>query len=452
MLSLRWYDAEGCIESDEIDIVKQTPMLVLLLMVLQRFDKRMWGLTLDDPTRVKVGDKCYLLDSELDCTYELTGRRTLGANATPLPAADLPTQPQANGTSLFLKSSYAKCRDPKEPDIIDIIHERANSFLPEKYRKMVTDHVPTVIASEECESESTAIIRLLIKGAGGLAQLTEEDIMKESRVRMYMVTRKLQVLQNLPPSDFLRIFWELIRCMCARLDSSSLINRRKLGHYLLWQIGIAHKDISFNNLMYSDADGVLRGILNDYDLASIMEPGTRAPEIDGYECAGTMPFMALDLLRDRQGPFKRRYRHDLESFAWRLMWEMLKRHPRYPDCAREKAFATKLSHVSDIIEREKDFKREWRPYFLLIVTWFEGCLDYSRRMNHLVATNRRKFKSEDDKFAFRNEEEERMMDKEHLSPVIAAAKAADSDIDIEAIRDTTWLDVELSSKSIASVH
>lgn len=73
-------------------------------------------------------------------------------------------------------------------------------------------------------------------------------------------------------------------------------------------------------------------------------------------------------------------------------------------------------------------------------------------MNHLVATNRRKFKSEDDKFAFRNEEEERMMDKEHLSPVIAAAKAADSDVDIEAIRDTTWLDVELSSKSIASVH
>lgn len=228
MLSLRWYDAEGCIESDEIDIVKQTPMLVLLLMVLQRFDKRMWGLTLDDPTRVKVGDKCYLLDSELESTFELTGRRTIGANATPLPAASLCTHPQANGTSFFYKSNYVKCRDPKEPDTIDIIHERANSFLPEKYRKMVTDHVPRVIASAECESDSTAIIRLLIKTAGGFEQLTEEDILKESRVRMCMVTRKLQVLQNLPPSDFLQIFWELIRCMCSRVDSSGLTNIRNL--------------------------------------------------------------------------------------------------------------------------------------------------------------------------------------------------------------------------------
>lgn len=188
--------------------------------------------------------------------------------------------------------------------------------------------------------------------------------------------------------------------------------------------------------MYSDADGVLRGVLNNYDFALIMEPGTRAPEIDDYECVGTMPFIALDLLRDRQGPFKRCYRHDLESFAWRLMWEMLKRHPRYPDSSREKAFATKLSHVSDIIEREREFKEEWRPYFLLIVTCFEGCLGYSRRINRLVATHRRIFKLEDEKFAFRNEEEERTTDREHLWPIIDATKAADSDIDIGAIQDT----------------
>lgn len=93
---------------------------------------------------------------------------------------------------------------------------------------MVTDHVPRVIASAECEFDSTAIIRLLIKTAGGFAQLTEEDILKESRVRMCMVTRKLQVLQNLPPSDFLQIFWELIRCMCSLVDSSGLTNRRNL--------------------------------------------------------------------------------------------------------------------------------------------------------------------------------------------------------------------------------
>lgn len=202
-------------------------MLVLLLMVLQRFDRRMWGLSLDSPTKFKIGSECFSIESPMDCAFEFAGRRTFGATAVPLPSTDQDAEPQANNPPLFFKSSYAKCCDRKEPDIINIIHERANSLLPEKFRRMVTDHVPTVIASEECESESTAIIRLLIKESGGFAQLSEKDIIKESRVRVRMVTRKLHVLQNLPPASFWRIFWELIRCTSLGLNSSDLANRLK---------------------------------------------------------------------------------------------------------------------------------------------------------------------------------------------------------------------------------
>lgn len=187
-------------------------MLVLLLMVLQRFDKRMWGLSMDTPLKVNVGSECYSLDPEMDCVFEFAGRRTFGATAVLLPPTNQESQSQVTSPPLFLKSSYVKCSDRKEPNIINIIHERANTLLPEKYRKMVTDHVPTVIASKECDSESTAIIRLLIKAAGGFTQLTEEDIRKESRIRVWLVTRKLQVLQNLPPASFWRIFWQLLRC------------------------------------------------------------------------------------------------------------------------------------------------------------------------------------------------------------------------------------------------
>lgn len=187
-------------------------MLVLLLLVLQRFDRRMWGLSMDNPAKIKVGNEFFSLDSEMDCAFEFAGRRTFGATAVSFPSTNQETQPLANSPPLFLKSSYVKCSDRKEPNIINIIHERANTLLPEKYRKMVTDHVPKVIASKECESESTAIIRLLIKAAGGFAQVTEEDMLKESRVRVWMVTRKLQVLQNLPPASFWRIFWQLLRC------------------------------------------------------------------------------------------------------------------------------------------------------------------------------------------------------------------------------------------------
>ena len=42
-------------------------------------------------------------------------------------------------------------------------------------------------------------------------------------------------------------------------------------------LGIVHSDISFHNLML-DGDN---GILNDFDLASIVEPGQTGPSKDG---------------------------------------------------------------------------------------------------------------------------------------------------------------------------
>ncbi|EEB90075.1 hypothetical protein MPER_11768 [Moniliophthora perniciosa FA553] len=63
-------------------------------------------------------------------------------------------------------------------------------------------------------------------------------------------------------------------------------------------------------------------ILNDYDLASVMDPSTEVPERQGYERTGTRPFMALDLLKPEgvAGHIRRRHRHDLESFCWVLVW------------------------------------------------------------------------------------------------------------------------------------
>ncbi|KAK0187208.1 hypothetical protein F5146DRAFT_1142163 [Armillaria mellea] len=44
MLSIRWYDAEGCIGTQSIDIVGEPPLFVVLVIILQRFDGAMWGL------------------------------------------------------------------------------------------------------------------------------------------------------------------------------------------------------------------------------------------------------------------------------------------------------------------------------------------------------------------------------------------------------------------------
>lgn len=198
--------------------------------------------------------------------------------------------------------------------------------------------------------------------------------------------------------------------------------------------------------MYFDSDGDLVGILNDFDLASVMEPGDRTPEIDGYERVGTKPFMALDLLREPRGQFKRRYRHDLESFAWRLIWEMLEKPPGWANEDDKHELTSKVCFIADMDDREEDVKEEWLPYFAVISTWLEGCQDYSRSINRLVTRTHvkiRRFDSDEEKAAFRDKEEEKKAEKDHLLPVIEAAKAVDSDTSLEVVQDISWLDIEL---------
>ena len=58
------------------------------------------------------------------------------------------------------------------------------------------------------------------------------------------------------------------------------------------------------------------GILNDFDLAKLADQAGAT----GQDNTGTLPFMALDLLkRGLCGEIARRYRHDAESFAWCLV-------------------------------------------------------------------------------------------------------------------------------------
>ena len=94
-----------------------------------------------------------------------------------------------------------------------------------------------------------------------------------------------------------------------------------LAHRLLWVLGIAHSDISFHNLMLDGG----KGILNDFDLASIMKPGDISPPKKGHRRTGTSMFMPLELLTDPdvEGLVPRVYRHELESFAWVLLYATL---------------------------------------------------------------------------------------------------------------------------------
>ena len=68
-------------------------------------------------------------------------------------------------------------------------------------------------------------------------------------------------------------------------------------------------------MYYRGNNNEVIGVLNDYDLATLED---KSPL--GHQRTGTIPFMALDLLRGQNGEVEHVYRHDLESFTWVLVW------------------------------------------------------------------------------------------------------------------------------------
>lgn len=106
-----------------------------------------------------------------------------------------------------------------------------------------------------------------------------------------------------------------VRKSCPRLY---LPTNRVLGlEWLYEEAQIIHGNLSLNTVMYSEQDGRVYAVLNDYDLASQTGIDEPLPQ----QCTGTLPYMALDLLdpstrQDGKTTWLKRF--DLESFVYLL--------------------------------------------------------------------------------------------------------------------------------------
>ncbi|KAG6834095.1 hypothetical protein H0H93_011978 [Arthromyces matolae] len=98
-------------------------------------------------------------------------------------------------------------------------------------------------------------------------------------------------------------------------------------HYHAYTEGrILHRDLSENNLMFKfGADSHVRGVLNDWDMASRVDKNGENEVTNAAHRTGTIPFMARDLLVDGTPP-PHLYRHDLESFFYILVWAAVNYH------------------------------------------------------------------------------------------------------------------------------
>ncbi|KAG5640824.1 hypothetical protein DXG03_006896 [Asterophora parasitica] len=141
------------------------------------------------------------------------------------------------------------------------------------------------------------------------------------------------------------------------------------GHAILWSHGMQHGDPSLSNIAYDPVAG--QGALLDFDLSIPARPHPRL--------AGTMPFMAVELLCEKywSGTKERLYHHELEALIWILPFVFL----RYQDgrempeqitdawmsedydtvCSEKNYFwgAKGLDEATTVMETKLNFAKEW---------------------------------------------------------------------------------------------
>lgn len=197
-------------------MLENAPILVLMMMIFQRFNPYMWGVSQSDPSAVKFQGQKYGLD-HAPAKFQLKGRRTAIAFAEPEPdrvTRSMKWPPPAADMKFCFKSSWKECIRVHEYIIIAEAFKRVSELLPEEFRTMVTDHLPRVIASQECSTESTAVIRFFVDQAKGDTRTPIGSIRKGSRVRVWIIAERLDALFKLQPCDFWQGFWDIVRCEC----------------------------------------------------------------------------------------------------------------------------------------------------------------------------------------------------------------------------------------------
>jgi len=170
----------------------------------------------ENKKRVYCGHKEKSLGS-----FHLISRRTFTADATripvetPAPNAQRYAQPRPSSPCdehsgdthpegediLFLKSAWPETKRQKEPEVILEAYKRAEALLGTEARS-VTDHLPVLVNFEGLAYTSTEIIRRLVKSS------TVDGFC----VQLWMLSKKLQPIHALDPTDFWVAFWHALRC------------------------------------------------------------------------------------------------------------------------------------------------------------------------------------------------------------------------------------------------
>ena len=106
---MRWYDAQGCLESIGFDFVKRLPLFVVMVMIFQRFSPRGLQLSQRDGSQDTVDNLLFDIE-EVNQLLQHFGRRTFGS-----PASLSPNDAVCNGDENATKLTTRRCSDLLTP-------------------------------------------------------------------------------------------------------------------------------------------------------------------------------------------------------------------------------------------------------------------------------------------------------------------------------------------------
>jgi len=193
--------------------------------------------------------------------------------------------------------------------------------------KWALDHLPRVLFAQDVvfDSDSTheRVASLFDK-----AEFVGEEYKYERRTLRIIIQERLYPLETLTNvKDVAQVLLDVL-CSTHFLFTSQLsyIDAGLVHRWLYEKVGILHRDLSLNNIMYrilkkKNSAGVtekkVHGVLTDYDLSSWTASLTPDYTKTSQQRTGTPPFMAHGLL---DGTDKvHLYRHDVESLFYIML-------------------------------------------------------------------------------------------------------------------------------------
>ncbi|KAG9090011.1 hypothetical protein FRC06_001255 [Ceratobasidium sp. 370] len=286
-----WYDRQGPIQSSGINIPRDLPLFVVLLFLLQRLSRADWGYNLEleaaapqdtpagsEPPAAQASPSIRFDEREVSIhlhdvlhrPFHLVGRGTWVFGASSL---------SMDTVELVAKLSWPNKKRVSERRII----EQAVMGAPN-----AKDHLPKVFASRDGYDTEEIRRQLGIDSRGPF------------RVFRTIVLERLHSITSVSGLDRITAIVQCVKC-----------------HYLVWQAGVQHRDLSQGNLMVRKQKDTYLGVLNDWDLSHAVGLSE-----DTEERMATLPFLAIDLLLPGywEGNTPVEYRHDLESFMWIIYW------------------------------------------------------------------------------------------------------------------------------------